>query len=75
MNVTLPKLSRKTRKGNPHVRQLQALISLKDPNRDLVVDGFFGPQTEEAVRAWQGFFGLVVDGWVGAQTWKLVVEL
>lgn len=75
VNVSLPKLSRKSPKGSSAVKQLQALISLKDPNRTLVVDGHFGPKTEEAVRAWQGFFGLEVDGWVGPATWKLVLEL
>jgi peptidoglycan hydrolase-like protein with peptidoglycan-binding domain len=33
------------------------------------VDGHFGPQTENAVRAYQGERGVVVDGIVGDQTW------
>jgi hypothetical protein len=35
----------------------------------LLVDGDFGPVTEIGVRRFQQAFGLVVDGWVGGQTW------
>ncbi|MEA1961255.1 MAG: peptidoglycan-binding protein [Bacillota bacterium] len=34
----------------------------------LVTDGFFGPNTEEAVRKFQEYFGLAVDGVVGKNT-------
>lgn len=33
------------------------------------VDGTFGPDTEQAVRAFQSYAGLPVDGIVGEQTW------
>jgi N-acetylmuramoyl-L-alanine amidase len=38
------------------------------------VDGFFGPSTELAVRAFQQQRGLLVDGLVGANTWRELVE-
>jgi len=38
------------------------------------VDGFFGPSTELAVRSFQQRRGLLVDGLVGANTWRELVE-
>ncbi|WP_245570808.1 peptidoglycan-binding protein [Anaerovorax odorimutans] len=33
------------------------------------IDGYFGPETTEAVKAIQAKFGILVDGVVGIQTW------
>ena len=38
------------------------------------VDGFFGPQTVAASKAFQQARGLLVDGIVGANTWRELVE-
>lgn len=40
------------------------------PYADLVVDGSFGPATEEQVRAFQHLFGLTSDGVAGRETWS-----
>lgn len=36
------------------------------------IDGIFGPQTEDAVRAFQQAYGLPVDGIVGINTWTKI---
>jgi peptidoglycan hydrolase-like protein with peptidoglycan-binding domain len=52
----------------PAVRVVQLfLVELYAP---LTVDGFFGPNTEAAVRNFQTEFGLTVDGLVGPATWR-----
>jgi len=40
----------------------------------LTADGVFGPETDAAVRAFQGTLGLTVDGIVGALTWRALVS-
>lgn len=42
---------------------------------DVVVDGDFGPVTENAVRQFQSTNNLKVDGLVGEQTWKKIVNI
>jgi peptidoglycan hydrolase-like protein with peptidoglycan-binding domain len=36
----------------------------------LVVDGVYGPQTEDRIRLFQELWGLTADGSVGAETWS-----
>ena len=56
------------------VRPLQQLLRAR--NHSVAVDGIFGPQTESAVKAFQGSNGLAPDGIVGPATWpKLVVQV
>lgn len=40
----------------------------------IAVDGYFGPETTQAVRAFQQFYGLPVTGVVDEATWNLMVE-
>ena len=49
----------------PLVKQLQTKIGIE-------ADGFFGPQTEARVRAFQRDHGLVPDGIVGPKTWIVI---
>ena len=42
---------------------------------DLSIDGFFGNDTENAVRAFQRTYGLDVDGIVGETTWNRIVSV
>lgn len=49
------------------VRAAQSLL------RTIPVDGIFGPETETAVREFQGMWGLTVDGIVGPRTWQTFV--
>lgn len=58
----------------PHVRRIQQLLNehggVEYRYGYLVVDGYFGPNTERAVRALQADLGLAVDGLVGPRTWR-----
>lgn len=63
------------REGNSgvDVRSLQyyldVLAQFTDALPDIEQDGYFGPATAAAVRAFQALAGLPVDGIVGPQTW------
>ncbi|MBQ3199917.1 MAG: peptidoglycan-binding protein [Firmicutes bacterium] len=41
----------------------------------VAVEGVFGPQTQQAVQAFQRQFGLAADGVVGAQTWQMILDV
>lgn len=74
-SVTVPSLA-VLRNGHKHaeVRKLQLLLwGLASQN--ITIDGDFGPQTEGAVRNFQRYFKLTVDGWVGAQTWRALLDI
>lgn len=61
--------------GQGYVRRIQAI--LRDVGGYSLggtgVDGIFGPNTDVAVRRFQGDHHLVVDGVVGPQTWAVLV--
>lgn len=64
----------------PAVTVIQASLNRVSQNYPAIpkvnpVDGVFGPQTEEAVRAFQRIFNLAVDGIVGKATWYKLVML
>lgn len=76
VNVTLPKLSKtttRTDKSKKHVAGLQGILKAKS-GAPAVVDGIFGDKTDDAVRAWQKYHGLTVDGVVGPKTWTSILE-
>jgi hypothetical protein len=53
------------------VRSLQSLLVTK-AGQNLVIDGNFGPATNQAVLNVQAFFGLSTDGIVGEKTWSVL---
>jgi len=55
------------------VRRLQRALR-RTPNEGLVVDGDFGPLTEQAVKEFQQGAGLAVDGVVGPLTWAALPD-
>lgn len=62
---------RKVRKAVRSVQEVLRAVPIRDAGgRLVVVDGSYGPQTAQAVSRFQRRQGLVVDGKVGAQTWK-----
>jgi hypothetical protein len=69
---TLVKPDVKLGSRNDYVKYLQGVLKRKAGQASVVVDGYFGPQTEQAVKNVQNFLGITVDGWVGSQTWKSI---
>lgn len=65
--------------SGPSVVQIQVSLNRISQNYPAIpkispVDGIFGAQTENAVRAFQEIFGLSVDGIVGQATWYALVR-
>lgn len=50
-------------------RNYPAIIAINTPN------GFFGPDTQTAVRTFQSTFALVADGVIGRTTWNLITRI
>jgi peptidoglycan hydrolase-like protein with peptidoglycan-binding domain len=57
----------------PWVEKAQDLLTRHGyPPQDRRIDGLFGPMTKEAVRDFQGYWGLPVTGIIDARTWQLL---
>lgn len=69
---TWPELVRDADRRHDGVRAIQSRLNAN--GYGLCIDGIFGPKTEQAVRDFQGYHGLVVDGKVGEATWKKLVQ-
>lgn len=61
-----------------NVRDLQSYLSVIGQNLTAIptlsVTGYFGPQTRDAVIAFQNAFGINANGAVGAVTWNTIAE-
>lgn len=58
---------------NTYVMVLQD--ALNNMGRPLTIDGIFGVNTKSAVINFQRYYGLVVDGIVGCNTWRKLVSI
>jgi len=56
----------------PAVLVAQAFVWAFEHN--LEIDGYFGPQTDVAVRNYQSHNGLEVDGLIGPRTWRAITS-
>jgi len=73
---TWPQLIVQVQQGNngDAVRAIQSQINGRGDGTHIAIDGIFGPDTNDAVRAFQTLLGLSVDGIVGQQTWNYLVN-
>jgi murein L,D-transpeptidase YcbB/YkuD len=74
--LTWPQLIIQVQQGSngDAVRAVQSQIHGRGDGANLAIDGVFGPDTNDAVRAFQTLLGLSVDGIVGQQTWNHLVN-
>jgi Putative peptidoglycan binding domain len=56
------------------VRAVQSQIHGRGDGAHIAIDGIFGPDTNDAVRAFQTLLGLPADGIAGQQTWNHLVN-
>lgn len=56
------------------VMAVQSQIHGRGAGAYVAVDGIFGPETDEAVRAFQALLGLKTDGIAGQETWRHLVN-
>ena len=59
--------------AGPEVKTIQRIIFARGINRNISVDGAFGPTTKSGVIALQKQLGLTQDGCVGKDTWKAIL--
>lgn len=60
--------------ASPGVRNIQQLLNDAGWTPPLVVDGDFGPRTDDAARWFQTNHGLTADGMVGNKTWLRLTQ-
>ena len=75
-NITWPKLvvTLKLHSRGDAVRALQHQLRFGYGHKSVVVDGYFGMKTLNAVKAFQRNHKLAADGIVGNATWKAMVR-
>lgn len=73
----LPNVLSEGMQGN-NIKLLQFLLAVVGTYNDRIpvveIDGIFGPETRDAVIAFQTFVGLTPDGIVGANTWNALIS-
>ncbi|MGC9503528.1 peptidoglycan-binding protein [Baaleninema sp.] len=77
--LRFPVLKRGDGLDYPELREFVLVLQqyLKDAGifpPDEILDGKFGSNTEAAVKRFQAANGLLVDGWVGRETWSVLVN-
>jgi peptidoglycan hydrolase-like protein with peptidoglycan-binding domain len=73
---TWPQLIEQVQQGSTGdaVSAVQSQIHGRGDGAHIAIDGDFGPDTNDAVRAFQTLLGLSVDGIVGQQTWNSLLN-